>query len=233
MWPFIAMLTCLLGVTGPAFSLAADFEGSIYSTFKGGETAQAEPMEMRTHVKGNKMRMEMGLQRERGDQPGQTEGMILIHDYQAKKSITLIPLEKTAWVSDIAGGQMLPPDVRAKYTLERTGKTEMIAGYHAEQFISKDLEGEGMTEVWAGQLGISVFGLMSLNEEPSTKLSALERNLMEQGYYPLRLVIHQKDGKTRTVMEVTKVEKKPLSDELFLIPAGYKTMNQTGMLPMA
>ena len=55
-------------------------------------------------------------------------------------------------------------------------------------------------------------------------MKKLEKELTDQGYFPLRTIARAADGSEEMKMEATSIDKKPLDDNLFVIPADYQLM---------
>ena len=116
--------------------------------------------------------------------------------------------------------------------LVRTGKTDTILGYPAEQLIDKS--DEGTTEIW-GAKGMGYFaGLHGMRRSgaggSSDSTPSWAKELKEQGFFPLRVISKGSDGSEKTRMEATKVEKKTLDGSLFTAPADYKKLDREGMM---
>src|SRR4051812_42125109 len=79
---------------------------------------------------------------------------------------------------------------------------------------------------WGSQ-GASWFHL-PLTGIPTPYAWALE--LMAGKPLPPRFVAYEKDGTEDGRVEVTKIEKKPLAEQMFEIPAGYQVMNLEQMM---
>jgi hypothetical protein len=78
-------------------------------------------------------------------------------------------------------------------------------------------------ELWVTK-GLGKFVQVNINPRgKSPMLKKLEEELMNEGYFPLRLITTTQ-GDEKIVMEVVKIEKKSLKDEIFAIPAGYQKM---------
>lgn len=115
-------------------------------------------------------------------------------------------------------------------TLEKTGETETILGYHCVKYIShaKDMT----TEMWVtDELG-NFYGLsrgMSGMGRPSTP-PAWEKALAGRGFFPLRVVGVAAGGKEKFRLETLSVEKQSLPDSDFAPPPGYQKFDMGGMM---
>jgi Domain of unknown function (DUF4412) len=103
----------------------------------------------------------------------------------------------------------------------RTGETETILGYRCEKIVikSKDFT----TEAWGAE-GLGTFMSMG-NRGPmggNAPRSGWEAALAENGFFPLRTVMHNKAGKETMRMEAVSVEPQSLPDSSFVPPADFK-----------
>src|SRR5262249_43379972 len=96
-----------------------------------------------------------------------------------------------------------------------TGRSEVIAGYTANEYRSTNEKGEAV-ELWlASGLGpfMSYAGGNPMGRPaPSPGWESFAR---EGNYFPMRVVTHDAKGKETARMEVTGVEKTSLPDSLF------------------
>ncbi len=105
-----------------------------------------------------------------------------------------------------------------KPVMKKTGKTKTILGYRCEQYLLRR-EGEE-TEIWgtkqlAGLLrALTAVAQAGEGESWSDELTKIE-------VFPL-LARTKVDGRVVESQEVTKVEARKLSNDLFELPAGYR-----------
>lgn len=203
----------LLGIfiTGSLF--AQSFEGKVNFRVEGdGETA-----DMSYLIKDQKFRMEI---------PEQQDAAIIM-DMNEKKMMMVMneqkmymefPMESLQQMADNGSEEEEMADV------QMTGETKTINGYECEKWT---YEGEeGSVEAWmTKELGGFMFmgNPMAADEKPEWQ-SKIEK----EGYFPM-LVIYLEDGETSSRFEVTSVEKKSLSDDLFTVPAGFQKMDMPMM----
>lgn len=102
-------------------------------------------------------------------------------------------------------------------TVKRTGKKETIAGYECEHITITD---NGNTNDVCMARGLGPF-LSPSSAVPGAQLSGWQKALVDDGGFPLK--VSRADGTTQ--MEVTKIEKKRLSDKLFTVPDNYNKMD--------
>jgi hypothetical protein len=108
---------------------------------------------------------------------------------------------------------------KPKGKLMKTGKTEKIAGYLAEEWAYKG--GEKKASFW-GSTELGAWSMMSAKGR-GPQMDVPEE-FKKGGFFPLRIV--SEDGG----MEAVSVEKKSMPDSLFEVPAGYKKMDMGGMM---
>lgn len=196
----------------PFVGFSQSFEGTV--SFK--VTGMGGAGTMKYYVKGDNIRMEV----EQG--PGME--MTTIMNTKNRKA-TLLMANKTFMELDF--NEMTPPagTMNKDIDIQKTGKTETIAGYSCDQFLLKQ-EGKEF-EFWATK-GLGKFMQMQMNaQQQSPALKKLERELTEKGYFPLKMVQRDASGKEEMLMQAVSVEKKSLSSQLFAIPEGYQKMEPT------
>src|SRR5262245_25450553 len=106
-----------------------------------------------------------------------------------------------------------------------TGKTETIAGHACEHYLFEDQQKTDMCLAKGlGYIGTAddysgwvqqFLKDRKLDSDPEFK------KLMGSGVIPLKVSIEE-NGQVTTIMEVTAIERKPLDDALFKVPADYK-----------
>jgi hypothetical protein len=201
-----------------SWAAAQSFEGVIEMTMK--NPNMESPMPVKYLVKGDAMRMEM--QSPRGE-------MAMIFNMKERKLITLMP-QMNSYMERTIDTAAQTPQGGKKPEFTKTGKTEKILGYDCEQYIVKEEKTE--TEVWAAK-GLGTFmrpgmggpmgggrGGMGAGEAASSWV----QEIRSKGFFPLRAVTKNAEGKEESRMEVTKVEKKSLDASLFKAPEGWQKM---------
>ena len=185
------------------------FEGTIQMKGQGEGGSQT----INYLVKKDRVRIEFGEKSE--------DQAIMILDYNRKKIYMVMPDEKgylEMALESIELGKTERGEVKEK--LVKTGKTETISGYRCEQWLLKGEEGE--VEICAAK-GIGFFlqpqGISAKRAGPR---SSWTDQLTAEGLFPFRMVERSPSGEEKSRWEVTKVEKKKLSDSLFQPPAGYE-----------
>ncbi len=158
-----------------------------------------------------------------------------------KEMLQKLPESQRKEIMAIHGIDTGKPVIRV--TVKRTGKTETIAGYKAEQY-SVNNNGEPFEELWlakglniGAEIGpekLQVF-LAKLKKttmggatQAGIALSKAYLNLSRQGY-PLKQVFE------KTMMTVTadSVKKASIPDAVFQVPAGYARVKSLKMFLMS
>ena len=209
------------------------FEGEIDGFTKDSKGTQV-PIVL--EIKSSKVRFEIPEHMSKGAPFG--DKAYVLFDPGAKKMWVVSDPQKQAIVIDLntsgktlqgfggAGphGPGAPSGPPQKLT--KTGKFDTVAGYKCENWdISSDHK-EGtvcVADEGASWLTIPMTGI------PTER--AWMMDLLDGKHFPLRFVGYAKDGATEEGhIEVTKIDKKPLADTLFQVPAGYKTIELDKML---
>lgn len=134
--------------------------------------------------------------------------VIILMPEQKMYMVQTLDLEKTAKdlkVDDVA--------------FERTGKTEMIAGYECAQYLTKSRFGS--TEFWAVEGMGGYMGSSGGTRGGAKTASAWEAVVREKALFPLRTITYNLKGTETMRLEAVSVEKQRLSDDLFKPPADY------------
>jgi hypothetical protein len=196
-------------------SAQTEFEGAVTMNMNMGGALSIDVVSL---TKAGKVRQEMTMM-------GQE--VISIVDASAGTGLMLMPLQKSYMKLDFNAlarrmGPMPPPKITA------TGTTETILGHTCEHYTVEMPSGTTAMCV-ATDLG---FYMGSLNAQGggmagSSNLQAyneLFRTKFKNGFFPLELTVTSQ-GMAMTVV-VTKIEAKPVSDDLFEldVPADYTEM---------
>jgi hypothetical protein len=185
---------------------AAPFEGIARYKLLGKQAKEGRELEFA--IKGDKFRMDV---KARGQQ------VAVIMDTKARQNITLLP-DRKAYVVMKLDAHYKPGKAAGK--LVKTGKTETIAGYLAEEWAYEGPDNK--ITLW----GTKALGSWALNGGVHTGGPDLEvpAEFKDGGFFLLRMV-HENGG-----MEAIKVEKTSLPKELFEVPAGYEAMDMGAMM---
>lgn len=219
---------------------SGNFEGAITAKMFGG----AQPIEIKYAIKGTRFRIETQL-----SQGGTQTGVVLM-DSSSGSQTMLMPQTKTYMSLDLnKGGQFgqMVEKMAEKAGQETgdlskttsTGETETIAGHACQHWRIGDKQ---QTDVCLAR-GLGFFGgggqsggifeqlkNLALGDKVKAQLNANPEfaKFVEGGAFPLK-ISQVENGQSKTVMEVTIVERKPLDDALFAVPSDYKKMEIPGM----
>jgi hypothetical protein len=111
--------------------------------------------------------------------------------------------------------------------MKATGKKETINGYSAEEWVAQIEDGSTMTMWLTSDIDKSLVGAMQSAMKAqnartqSAAQSEIARVLKEKGMIAVRTSI-AKDGETMVTMDLVKIEKASLADDLFTPPADVK-----------
>jgi hypothetical protein len=195
-------------------------------------------MEMKYWIKGSRSRIETNLSR-----GGREMGAMLL-DVSSGTQTMLIPQTKTYmtmnWGEEGGLKEMAGKDAEDQpLKATSTGKTETIAGYSCEHWLMGERQdtdvclAKGLGFFGGGGQSGGVFDKLknlAMGEKMKAQLDANPEfaKFVEGGAFPLK-ISQIENGQSKTVMEVTSVERKPLEDSLFTVPPDYKKMEIPGM----
>ncbi|HEX2491158.1 MAG TPA: DUF4412 domain-containing protein [Blastocatellia bacterium] len=213
------------------------FEGEVTSKmFIGDQT-----METRYAIKGTRNRIETNLpQNTAGARLMQTS--VTLMDLSSGTTTMLLPQTKTYLTMNWAemAEEMSKGDGKDSSIdfpkVTSTGKTETIAGFTCEHWLIGD-----KTDVCMAK-GLGYFGgggsggildklkNLALREKIKAQLDTNPEfaKFVEGGAFPLKMA-QIENGQSKTIMEVTGIERKSLDDSLFTVPADYRKTEIPGM----
>lgn len=194
-----------------SFVSTSPFEGEI--TMNVSDTGKP-PHTIVYDVKGTKMRFDAPSDAAREG------GGYMIFDSAAKKMTTVTDAKKMAFTIDMNKAPSADPTAASakKPMIDKTGKTDTVAGYSCEIWnVSEDAD---KAEVCVAK-GIA-FPMMGRHA------TGWQSELNDA--FPLRAITKDATGTEKARMEVTKIEKKTIDDARFEVPAGYNTMSMDDMM---
>jgi hypothetical protein len=168
----------------------------------------------------------------------------MLMDLSSATQTMLIPQSKTYMTMNLREmadklSEAAPKDSAGDFPkVTSTGKSETIAGYTCQHWLIGDEQkmdvcmAKGLGFFGGGQSG-GIFDQLK-NLALSAKIKAqIAANpefakFVEGGAFPLKME-QIKDGQSKTILEVSSVEKKSLDDSLFTVPADYRKMEIPGM----
>ncbi len=215
---FMNMPRFLTALTGTLFAVttafAQDFEGRLTMEMKEGRNT----MTMNYAVKKDFIRVDIPM-----------EGMTMasIVNLPKKEIIMLMPGQNMYMVMPIPDEANADKAASRQPQLEKTNETETILGYLCTKYLTKD--GNTTMEIWGAE-GIGSFIRMGGNPMQRTALPAWQREMMERGFFPLRMVGRDQRGRETFRMTVVSIDKQSLPDSLFTVPEGFQRFDMGGML---
>jgi len=212
---FSMLFIILSFLFGNAFP-QSDFEGRIQIKITGEDVNG----DMNYSIKGKKVRLDFNM--EESDQ-----NMSMIIDPAKKKSIMLMPSQKMYMEYNFEESETTKEEMdEIMGKVKMTGETKEINGYNCEKLLLTDEDGN-ISEMWATkQLGI--FNLSGGTMGESQNPEWLPK-FMREGFFPMMIIQKDDSGELQYQWEVKKIEKTPVSSDLFAPPAGYQKMDIPGM----
>lgn len=210
------------------------------SKFEGTITAKmfpaAQPIEVKYAIKGSRMRVETQLAQ------GGTQTGVVLMDSASSTQTMLMPQTKTYMSLDLGGKfQEIVKDAskNTSFKATSTGKTEAIAGHTCEHWLMGDKQemdvclAKGLGYFGGGGQSGGIFDQLKnlgLGDKAKAMLDANPEfaKFVQGGAFPLKIA-QVENGQSKTILEVTSVEQKPLDDSLFNVPPDYKKMEIPGM----
>ncbi len=195
---------------------AKDFEGHIKMEIRDGKNATP----LTYSVKKDRMRMDISVEE---------ATMTSLVDFEKKEMIMLMPGQKMYMVMAMQDVAEVAAKANTGTPLEKTSETETILGHLCTKYVST--ERGTTTEIWAAE-GIGTFMAANSSNNPMKPAARnkWERELVEKGAFPLRVVSRNRSGKETSRMEVVAIEKKSIPDSHFAIPEGYQRFEMGGMM---
>jgi hypothetical protein len=155
-----------------------------------------------------------------------------------KKVVMVDDNQKTAMTFDLSKfasqlGQMgiptTPQAAAAQQTppkITKTGTSDTIAGYRCDDYDITSNDGK-RARVCVSQTAASWFDVVA-NSMSSNLFWA--KGFLDGQKFPLRVIAFELDGTEQGRMQVTKLEKKPLAEALFIAPPGYRVIDLEQMM---
>ncbi len=201
---------------------AGDFEGILHMTTTHSATGGASAMDW--YLKGDKARVEMS----RGE--GHTN--VMIFDAQTRTMQMPIAGQKSYMEISMAGerGEHLKAALEEQ-AVERTGKTDKIAGYSCETWRITDKEHNRLKNDICVANGFGNAATFWIDPKDMRRSSqpGWVKQLAEEGGFGLRSIHYDEAGKESSRMEVTSIDKKRLDAGLFAFPADWAKQDMSAM----
>ncbi len=209
----LCSLSLFAGVT--TLSAQAPFEGAVTMRLSSAPPKSASPngnaptQEMEYLVRNGKVRVNMG---------GQGAGMSVRTSPQEEKLFILMPMQNAYMEMPLAAAaasarEAVPADVKVTHT----GKMETIAGYSCEHVVFVSGTSPAVDVCMAKGMGSFVNPMTAMQRG---SVPAWQRSIAADGGFPLKITLA--DGSVP--VEVLKIEKKKLANELFSVPLNFTKM---------
>lgn len=220
LWPVLVGSLALS--LSPLAVRAGDFEGVLHMSTTHAATNSASTMDW--YLKGDKARVEMSR--------GEGQSNVMIFDAQTRMMQMAMPGQKSYMEISMGGerGQHLK-EALEKQTVERTGKTDKIAGYSCEvwRITDKELNRLKNDICVAKGFGKAATFWVDPKEMRRSSQPSWVKQLVEEGGFGLRSIHYDEAGKESSRMEVTSVDKRKLDASLFAFPADWAKQDMAGM----
>lgn len=205
----VSFLSLAATTATTALSAQAPFEGAVTIRITAASpNGGAQPQQMEYLVRNGKIRVNMS---------GAGAGMSVLTSPQEQKLFVLIPMQNAyiempmAEVTTRASG--VPSDVK----ITRTGTMETVAGYACEHVTMVSAGSPAVDVCLASGMGNFINPLTAMQRGV---VPAWQRSLTADGGFPLKITMA--DGSVP--VEVLKIEKKRLANDLFAVPLTYTKM---------
>lgn len=202
----------LLTIAAATLAAQSPFEGAISMSLTGDDGKTSELAYM---VKGGKIRFDVAG---RGG-----EKMAIIVDPAEKKSLMVMFSQKMYMEQEFGAGAEAAAEKAKPAKVERTGKTETIAGYKCEHVTVT--ESDGSTSDVCETTGLGTFRMPQSGGRGGPPKELGWQAALDKGGFPLKV---QKGDKV--TLEVTKIEKKTLDAALFAPPEGFQKFDMGSMM---
>ncbi len=218
-----ASLALLLGavvLSAPTHRAVAQstFEG-VVNCIVSNPAMDDEKHELNMSLKGDKIAIEMDA--------GMQGKVRIIEDNANKKMTILMDAQKMAMTTEMKEAKK-STESADDVDLKATGKKETINGHPSEEFTG-DLKDKGIMHIWLTKdfqpdfVAAFLKGLKGARKEQSARQDMLMQKMRDKGMFFTRISVI-KDGSEVSAMDIVKIERKSLSNDLFTVPADYKTM---------
>ena len=203
-----AVVVSMFAVVVPSELSAQPFEGAVTMRMSPKGANGAPVQELEYLVRNGKVRVSMG---------GPAGAMALLSVPQEQKVYVLMAAQNAYMEMPVAdASSRVAPKAPADAKITRTGRMETVAGYACEH-VTVASAAQTVDICMAKGLGgyVNPLAAMQRSSEP-----AWQRALTADGGFPLKVTMP--DGSIP--IEVVKIEKKRLANDLFSVPLSYTKM---------
>lgn len=206
----------------PLLVQAGEFEGILHMTTTHAGTGTQSTMDW--YLKDGKARVEMSR--------GEDHTNVMIFDAPTRTMQMGMAGQKSYIEISMAGerGEHLS-EALEKQTVERTGRTDKIAGYSCEVWRITDKEHNRLKNDICVAKGFGKAATFWVDPKEMRRSSqpSWVKQLVDEGGFGLRSIHYDEAGKESSRMEVTSIEKKRLDAGLFAFPADWTKQDMSGM----
>lgn len=212
-----------------------DFEGEVGLLVRSSDTKRVIPP-LLVQIKGDKFRFDVPegvMGKAKFDkhayvvvQPARKELFVVLHE---RKQVVKVELERLGdQIKNLAPTTATEHDKAqaAPAQLTKTGTSAQVAGRRCEEWELVTDKG-GKTNLCIASESTSWFQLPTIGLPPE---HAWARELFDGKHLPLRVIAFDASGAEDGRIEVTKLEKKPIADAAFEIPANFETIDLAAMI---
>ena len=164
-------------------------------------------------------------------QVGEIPGSTVIYRSDRKLSWVLNDLEKSYFEVPLSqhvqqGATVPSMDSADRPVFVQTKKTRKVLGYLCEEVLVK--RGDSETEIWGAKGLAALMAVLegTLGHDVTGGAGYETEMIARMGIFPV-ISTTRYNGKIIESQEITRIEKKPVGPELFVVPAGY--MKQKGV----
>ncbi|MFZ5516654.1 MAG: DUF4412 domain-containing protein [Candidatus Zhuqueibacterota bacterium] len=207
---------------------AQSFEGSISQKETNKMVGEEPDVTMSTvHVKNNMICMEDGKGNSYIVRPEKNVMWLVLNEQKAYVEMDF----------DSSMPRDIPDDIveedEVKPTLKKTGVTKMINGFQCEQVIESNETGNEVAEYWVTNKKSLKEVLISLSNVMANVIgddseSGVHGNASELDGIPILTITRFFDSEN--ISEILSIVEKPVPDDKFNIPAGYKKITLEDMI---
>ncbi|MFP4690767.1 MAG: DUF4412 domain-containing protein [Bacteroidales bacterium] len=217
----LLIFNLLVGFSTVSLSQDSNFEGRV--KMNGTHEGSAHVVEY--FLKGDKIRMEVEKPNEAVIISDAGNMMVLMPQEMMYMEFSKSQIEQMQQMMGEGQGSGSEPVIDEDMSLEKTGKTKEILGRECEQWIYEDEDKK--VETWAASGFGNFMGFKSPMEGGNA--DAWEGLFGDPDLFPMEMTQWDHNGNETYKFEVTEMEEKSLSDDLFLPPADYEKMDMMGM----
>jgi hypothetical protein len=141
----------------------------------------------------------------------------ILQDFFSRKSYLIVAARERYTEMPLVSNMRQHPLAENKVTVQKTDSTSTILGFSCDQILV-ELDDSNL-EIWATK-DIGTPGTFLI-----TPAYGWQGEILDKGYFPLRIVQRDASGEERKRIEVVSTRKKALSESLFHIPADYEKVD--------